>query len=252
MIPSTLSTYHIPYVWEKNGRGEKQWDVFSRLLNDRIIFLGTPIDDGVANAIIAQLLFLQMEDSKKDIAMYIHSPGGYVTAGLAIYDTMQFMSCDVCTYCIGQAASMGAVLLTAGAKGKRNALPHARVMIHQPMAGTEGTTTEILIHAKEFLRTKRTLNALLAKHSGQPLKVIEEGTDRDNFIYHEMLAHPVLYSHPAPKRVLIIGSLAVARARPTSVSKRRPAARWLPIRSAERRSRRVSSRFGACGEVKEK
>ncbi len=172
----------IPMVVESRGREERAYDIYSRLLKDRIIFLQGVVQDEMANLIVAQLLFLQFEEPKKDIHLYINSPGGSVTAGMAIYDTMQFLTCDVATYCMGQAASMGAMLLTAGTKGKRFALPNARVMIHQPLAGTEGTTTEILIHAKEFLRTKKTLNDLLAKHSGQSLKVIEEGTDRDNFM----------------------------------------------------------------------
>jgi ATP-dependent Clp protease protease subunit len=152
------------------------------LLEQRIIFLNWPIGNESAALIIKQLLYLQYEEKTKDIHLYINSPGGSVTAGMAIYDTMQFVNCDVATYCMGQAASMGAMLLTAGTKGKRFALPNARVMIHQPLAGTEGTTEEILIHAKEFLRTKKTLNQLLSKHSGQPLEVIEKGTDRDNFM----------------------------------------------------------------------
>src|ERR1043166_5550244 len=156
--------------------------VYDRLLRERIIFLGQPVDDPIANQISAQLLLLAAEDPKRDIHLYVNSPGGSVTAGMAIYDTMQFITCDVATYCMGQAASMGAMLLTAGTKGKRFALPHARVMIHQPLAGSEGSAEEILIHAKEFLRTKHTLNELLAKHSGQPLEVIEKGTDRDNFM----------------------------------------------------------------------
>ncbi|MBX9626623.1 MAG: ATP-dependent Clp endopeptidase proteolytic subunit ClpP [Gemmataceae bacterium] len=172
----------VPMVVESRGREERAYDIYSRLLKDRIIFLQGVVQDDMANLIVAQLLFLQFEDPKKDIHLYVNSPGGSVTAGMAIYDTMQFLTCDVATYCMGQAASMGAMLLTAGTKGKRFALPHARVMIHQPLAGTEGTTTEILIHAKEFLRTKKTLNQLLAKHSGQPLEVIEKGTDRDNFM----------------------------------------------------------------------
>ena len=172
----------VPMVVESRGREERAYDIYSRLLKDRIIFLQGVVQDDMANLIVAQLLFLQFEEPKKDIHLYINSPGGSVTAGMAIYDTMQFLTCDVATYCMGQAASMGAMLLTAGTKGKRFALPNARVMIHQPLAGTEGTTTEILIHAKEFLRTKRTLNDLLAKHSGQTLKAIEEGTDRDNFM----------------------------------------------------------------------
>ncbi|MDB5308328.1 MAG: clpP 1 [Gemmataceae bacterium] len=172
----------VPIVVESRGREERAYDIYSRLLKDRIIFLQGVVQDDMANLIVAQMLYLQFEDAKRDIHLYINSPGGSVTAGMAIYDTMQFVTCDVATYCMGQAASMGAMLLTAGTKGKRFALPNARVMIHQPLAGTEGTTTEILIHAKEFLRTKRTLNELLAKHSGQPLEVIEKGTDRDNFM----------------------------------------------------------------------
>ena len=157
-------------------------DIYSRLLKDRIIFIGTPIDDVVANLVIAQMLFLQMEDSKKDIHLYINSPGGSVTAGLAIYDTMQFVTCDVATYCIGQAASMGAVLLAAGANGKRRALPNARIMIHQPLAGMEGTAEEIMIHAKEFKNIKHKLNGILLKHTGHPLEKIEQDTDRDRFM----------------------------------------------------------------------
>ena len=172
----------VPMVVESRGREERAYDIYSRLLKDRIIFLQGVVQDDMANLIVAQLLFLQFEEPKKDIHLYINSPGGSVTAGMAIYDTMQFLTCDVATYCMGQAASMGAMLLTAGTHGKRYALPNARVMIHQPLAGTEGTTTEILIHAKEFLRTKKTLNQLLAKHSGQPLEKIEQGTDRDNFM----------------------------------------------------------------------
>lgn len=172
----------IPMVVDSRGREERAYDIYSRLLKDRIIFLQGVVQDDMANLIVAQMLFLQFEDPKRDIHLYINSPGGSVTAGMAIYDTMQFVNCDVATYCMGQAASMGAMLLTAGTKGKRFALPNARVMIHQPLAGTEGTTTEILIHAKEFLRTKKTLNELLAKHAGQSLEAIEKGTDRDNFM----------------------------------------------------------------------
>ncbi len=172
----------VPYVVERSGREERVFDIFSRLLKDRIIFLQGTIDDSSANLIVAQMLFLQFEDPKTDIHLYINSPGGSVTAGMCIYDTMQYVTCDVATYCIGQAASMGAVLLAAGTKGKRNALPHARVMIHQPMAGTEGTTTEILIHAKEFLRLKKDLNDILLKHTGQSLDRIEKDTDRDKFM----------------------------------------------------------------------
>jgi ATP-dependent Clp protease, protease subunit len=172
----------VPYVVERSGREERVFDIYSRLLKDRIIFLQGAIDDASANVIVAQMLFLQFEDAKADIHLYINSPGGSVTAGMSIYDTMQYVTCDVATYCIGQAASMGAVLLTAGAKGKRNALPHARVMIHQPMAGTEGTTSDILIHAKEFLRLKKDLNDILLKHTGQTLDRIEKDTDRDKFM----------------------------------------------------------------------
>jgi len=172
----------IPIVVEHSGREERAYDIYSRLLRDRIIFIQGAIDDQSANVIVAQMLFLQFDDPKADIHLYINSPGGSVTAGLSIYDTMQYLTCDVATYCIGQAASMGAVLLCAGARGKRNALPHARVMIHQPHAGTEGTTTEILIHAKEFLRLKVALNEILLKHSGQTLDRIERDTDRDTFM----------------------------------------------------------------------
>src|SRR6201991_3889333 len=172
----------IPYVVEKSGREERVYDIYSRLLKDRIIFLGTQVNDEVANIIVAQLLFLQSEDPKADIHLYLNSPGGSVSAGLAIYDTMQFVTCDVATYCIGQAASMGAMLLTAGAKGKRYALPHSRIMIHQPLGGMEGTTTEILIRLKEFQRLKVMLNEMLLKHTGHPLEKIEKDTDRDNFM----------------------------------------------------------------------
>jgi ATP-dependent Clp protease protease subunit len=172
----------VPYVVERSGREERVFDIYSRLLKDRIIFLQGAIDDTSANLIVAQMLFLQFDDPKQDIHLYINSPGGSVTAGLSIYDTMQYVSCDVATYCIGQCASMGAVLLTAGTKGKRNALPHARVMIHQPLAGTEGTTTEILLHLKEFQRLKKDLNDILLKHTGQSLERIEKDTDRDKFM----------------------------------------------------------------------
>jgi len=172
----------VPYVVERSGREERVFDIYSRLLKDRIVFLQGVVDDHSANLIVAQLLFLQFDDPKADIHLYINSPGGSVSAGLGIYDTMQYVSCDVATYCIGQCASMGAVLLAAGAKGKRNCLPHARVMIHQPLAGTEGTTTEILIHAKEFIRLKRDLNEILVKHTGQTLEKVEKETDRDKFM----------------------------------------------------------------------
>jgi ATP-dependent Clp protease protease subunit len=172
----------IPYVIEKSGREERAMDIYSRLLKDRIIFLGTQVHDEMANAIVAQMLFLQQDDPKADIHLYINSPGGSVTAGLAIYDTMQFVTCDVATYCIGQAASMGAVLLAAGAAGKRRALPNARIMIHQPLAGMEGTAEEIMIHAKEFKNVKHKLNTILLEHTGHPLEKIEEDTDRDRFM----------------------------------------------------------------------
>jgi ATP-dependent Clp protease protease subunit len=175
----------VPYVVERSGREERVFDIYSRLLKDRIIFLQGVVDDASANVIVAQMLFLQFDDPKADIHLYINSPGGSVTAGLSIYDTMQYVTCDVATYCIGQAASMGAVLLTAGAKGKRNALPHARVMIHQPLAGTEGTTTEILLHLREFQRLKKALNEILLKHTGQSLEKIEKDTDRDKFMSAE-------------------------------------------------------------------
>lgn len=172
----------IPYVVEKSGREERVYDIYSRLLKDRIVFLGTQVNDEVANSIVAQMLFLQSDDPKADIHLYINSPGGSVSAGLAIYDTMQFVTCDVATYCIGQAASMGAVLLTAGAAGKRSALPNARIMIHQPLAGMQGTAEEIMIHAKEFRRIKQRMNEILLKHTGHPLEKIEKDTDRDCFM----------------------------------------------------------------------
>ena len=172
----------IPMVIEKTGHAERAYDIYSRLLKDRIIFIGTAIDDNVANLIIAQLLFLQSEDATKDISVYINSPGGSVTAGLAIYDTMQFVKPDVCTYCLGQAASMGSLLLAAGKKGKRFALPYSRIMIHQPWGGTQGTASDISIQAKEILRMKEELNKILAKHTGQPIAKIEKDSDRDFFM----------------------------------------------------------------------
>jgi ATP-dependent Clp protease protease subunit len=177
--------YIVPHVVEETARGKSEWDVFSRLLKDRVIFIGTPIDDFVANAVTAQLLFLQMEDPKKDIQIYIHSPGGYVTAGMAIYDTMQYVTCDVATFCLGQAASMGAVLLAAGTKGKRYALPNARIMIHQPLGGAQGQATDISIQAQEILRMKLRLNEILAHHTGQSLERVEKDTDRDHFLSPE-------------------------------------------------------------------
>jgi ATP-dependent Clp protease, protease subunit len=172
----------IPYVVEKSGREERVYDIYSRLLKDRIIFLGQQVDDQIANALVAQMLFLQSDDPKSDIHLYINSPGGSISAGLAIYDTMQFIACDVATYCIGQAASMGAVLLTAGTKGKRFALPNARIMIHQPLAGMQGTAHEIEIHVAELRRVKRKMNDIMIHHTGHSLEKIEEDTDRDRFM----------------------------------------------------------------------
>ena len=175
----------IPIVIDKNDREERAMDIYSRLLQDRVIFLGTQVTDESANSIVAQLLYLQSVDPKADVHLYINSPGGSVTAGLAIYDTMQYISCDVATYCIGQCASMGAVLLTAGAPGKRFALPNSRVMIHQPLAGMEGTAEEIMIHAKEFRFIKSKINDILIKHTGRTLEEIQRDTDRDNFMSAE-------------------------------------------------------------------
>jgi ATP-dependent Clp protease protease subunit len=175
----------IPYVIEKSGREERAMDIYSRLLKDRIVFLGSAIDDEVANSVVAQLLFLDAEDPKKEVRLYLNSPGGSVSAGLAIYDTMQFLNCDVATYCIGQCASMAAVLLTAGAPGKRRALPNSRIMIHQPLAGMEGSAEDIMIHAKEFVKIKEKLNRILIKHTGHPLEKIEQDTDRDRFMSAE-------------------------------------------------------------------
>ncbi|VGO23428.1 ATP-dependent Clp endopeptidase proteolytic subunit ClpP [Pontiella sulfatireligans] len=176
------ANYLVPTVIEQTGRGERAYDIYSRLLKERIIFLGTAIDDTVANLIVAQMLFLQSDDPEKDISLYINSPGGVVTAGLAIYDTMQFLKCDITTYCIGQAASMGAVLLAAGAKNKRYALPNARIMIHQPLGGAQGQATDINIQAQEIMRIKQILNGILADHSGRSIEDLERDTDRDNFM----------------------------------------------------------------------
>lgn len=175
----------IPIVIEQTGRYERAYDIYSRLLKDRIIFIGTAIDDNVANTVIAQLLFLQTDDPDKDIHVYINSPGGIVSSGLAVYDTMQYVKSDIATYCIGQAASMGALLLAAGTKGKRFALPNARVMIHQPMGGFQGQATDIEIHAREILRIKDNLNRIFAYHTGQPLEKIQADTDRDFFMSGE-------------------------------------------------------------------
>ena len=175
----------VPTIYEQTGRGEKMYDIFSRLLIDRIVLLGTPVDDTVANIIIAQLLFLQMSDPKKDIHFYINSPGGSVTAGLAIYDTMQFMTCDVNTYCIGQAASMGALLLCGGTKGKRYALPNSNIMIHQVLGGAEGAASDVEIRVRYMLKLKQRLNAIIAKHSGRSIEQVEKDCDRDNFMSAE-------------------------------------------------------------------
>ncbi len=175
----------IPMVIEQTSRGERAYDIYSRLLKDRIIFLGTPIDDVVANTVIAQLLFLEADDPDKDIYLYINSPGGIVTAGLAIYDTVNYIKSPVSTICIGQAASMGALLLAAGTTGKRFSLPHARIMIHQPMGGFQGQATDIEIHAREILNMKETLNRILSKHTGQPIEKIQTDTDRDFFMSGE-------------------------------------------------------------------
>ncbi|MBA4137476.1 MAG: ATP-dependent Clp protease proteolytic subunit [Opitutus sp.] len=175
-------SYYVPIVLENTGRGERSMDIYSRLLKDRIIFIGTPIDDGVANVVIAQMLFLQMEDPKKDIHLYINSPGGVVTGGMAIYDTINFLQCDVVTYCIGMAASMSTVLLAAGTKGKRFALPNSRVMIHQPSGGAGGQTADIAIAAREIIRWRQTLNTILARHTGKQAEQIEKDSDRDYYM----------------------------------------------------------------------
>mgnify|MGYP001548516775 CR=1 FL=1 len=175
-------SYYVPIVLENTGRGERSMDIYSRLLKDRIIFIGTPIDDMVANLVIAQLLFLQMEDPKKDIHLYINSPGGVVTGGMAIYDTINFLQCDVQTFCIGMAASMSTVLLAAGTKGKRFALPNSRVMIHQPSGGAGGQAADIAIQAKEILRWRKTLNETIARHTGKTAEQIEKDSDRDYYM----------------------------------------------------------------------
>lgn len=176
---------YLPYVYERDGRTERAWDIYSRLLKDRIIFVGTPIDDAVANAVVAQFLFLQMEDPKKDIQLYINSPGGSVTAGMAIYDTMKFMHCDVVTYCIGMTASIATVILSAGTKGKRYALPNSRTMIHQPTVGATGQSSDISIVAKEVLRWRRVINEILSLNTGKPIEQIEKDSDRDYYMTAE-------------------------------------------------------------------
>ena len=178
-------SYNVPYVIERTGRGERSYDIYSRLLKDRIVMLSSEINDPVASSIVAQLLFLEAEDPEKDIYLYINSPGGVITSGMAIYDTMQYIKPDVATICIGQAASMGAFLLSCGAKGKRHALPHARVMLHQPLGGAQGQATEIEIAAKEILRIKTIINEILAKNTGKPIKSIQVDTDRDFYMSAE-------------------------------------------------------------------
>jgi ATP-dependent Clp protease, protease subunit len=200
-----MQNYFVPIVVEQTGRGERSWDIYSRLLVDRILFLGTPVDDTVANIIIAQLLFLQMADPKKDIHLYINSPGGSVTAGLAIYDTMQYMTCDVNTYCVGQAASMGAVLLGAGTKGKRYALPNSNIMIHQVLGGAEGQASDVEIRVKHMLKLKQTLNAILSKHTGKPVAQVERDCDRDNFMTAEEAKAYGLVDHVVQSRREIPG-----------------------------------------------
>ena len=195
----------VPIVVEQTGRGERSWDIYSRLLVDRILFLGTPVDDMVSSVVIAQLLFLQMSDPKKDIHLYINSPGGSVTAGLAIYDTIQYLTCDVNTYCIGQAASMGAVLLAAGTKGKRFALPNARIMIHQPWGGVQGAATDISIQAQEILRLKDRINEILGQHCGKSAETLAKDTDRDRFMSAEEAKTYGLVDQVVQSRKEIIG-----------------------------------------------
>jgi ATP-dependent Clp protease, protease subunit len=185
MKTSPMYNQLVPMVVEQTGRGERAYDIFSRLLKERIVFIGTAIDDTIASLVIAQLLFLESEDPDKDINLYVNSPGGSVHSGLAIYDTMQYIRPDVATICIGMAASMGAILLAGGAKGKRSALPNSRIMIHQPWGGTQGTASDISIQAEEILRTKKRLNEILAQHTGQPLTTIEKDTDRDRYMSSE-------------------------------------------------------------------
>ncbi len=196
----------VPYVIEQTHRGERSYDIYSRLLKDRIVMLGTEIDDDVANVIVAQLLFLESEDPDKDINLYINSPGGSVTAGLAIYDTMQYVKCPVSTICVGQAASMGAVLLLAGAKGKRYALPSSRIMIHQPLGGVRGQATDIEIQAKEILRMKAKLNELIVKHTGQSIERVEKDTDRDYFMgASEAKAYGIIDEIQTPRKIVGLG-----------------------------------------------
>ena len=205
-------SYYMPTVYENTGRGEKSWDVFSRLLKDRIVFLGSPIDDMVANLVIAQMLYLQMEDSKKDIHIYINSPGGVVTGGMAIYDTMNFLQCDIVTYCIGQAASMATVLLAAGTKGKRFALPNCRVMLHQPSGGAGGQAADIAIAAREILRWRQTLNGCISRHTGKTPEQVEKDSDRDYYMSaHEakdygLVDHVVESTREANKTLAVVAA----------------------------------------------
>jgi ATP-dependent Clp protease protease subunit len=193
---------YVPFVIEQTGRGERSYDIYSRLLKERIIFLGSEVNDLVANLIIAQLLFLESEDPEKDVYLYINSPGGSVTAGMAIYDTMQYVRPDIVTVCVGQAASMGAFLLSGGAKGKRAALPHSRIMIHQPLGGFSGQVSDVEIHAKEMLRIKKELNELLAKHTGKSVKEVEKDSDRDNFMSAEQAKEYGIIDNIYEKRML--------------------------------------------------
>ena len=191
----------VPYVIEQTNRGDRSYDIFSRLLKDRIIFLGDEIDDSTANLVVAQMLFLEMEDPDKDIMLYINSPGGSITAGMAIYDTMRYLKCEVSTVCVGMAASMAAFLLAAGAKGKRKALPHAEVMIHQPLGGARGQATDIQIHAEQILRVKKMMNELLSQNTGKPLKTIEKDVERDHFLTAEQaLDYGIIDEIIAPRR----------------------------------------------------
>lgn len=205
-------SYYVPIVLENTGRGERSMDIYSRLLKDRIIFIGTPIDDMVANLVIAQMLFLQMEDPKKDIHFYINSPGGVVTGGMAIYDTINFLQCDVVTYCIGQAASMATVLLAAGTPGKRFALPNARVMIHQPSGGAGGQTADIMIASREILRWRHTLNTVIAKHTGKTAEQVGTDSDRDYYLSaHEAKTYGIVdHVVESTREVIKLGIPAVA------------------------------------------
>ena len=201
VAPSNPHNALIPYVIEQSPRGERSYDIYSRLLKDRIIFLGGEIDDDVANVVVAQMLFLEMEDPDADIMLYINSPGGSVSAGMAIYDTMRYLKCEVSTVCIGLAASMGAFLLAAGAKGKRRALPHAEIMIHQPLGGAKGQATDIQIQAEQILKIKKTMNELLAQNTGKPLKTIERDVERDHYLSaEEALEYGLVDEIIAPRR----------------------------------------------------